>query len=177
MKIFLAFAFCLLFSGAFSQTTQQIENKLKALGITLPEMSAPVANYAKYVRTGNLIFLSGHGPCGGEFKNGKVGKDLTVEEGYAAARTTGICLLATLKHAVGGDWSRVKQIVKVNGMVHSAPDFTAQPQVMNGCSDLLVAVFGEKGKHARAAVGMVALPNNIPVEIDMVVEVHRTPGP
>ncbi|MGB3465454.1 MAG: RidA family protein [Cyclobacteriaceae bacterium] len=148
--------------------------KLKALGITLPEMSVPVANYVKYVRTGNLIFIAGHGPCSPrtEGDTGTVGKDLTVEEGYQAARRTAICLLGTINHAVGGDLSKVKRIVKVFGMVNSAPDFNEQHLVINGCSDLLVEVFGEKGKHARAAVGMVSLPVNLSVEIEMVIEVE-----
>ncbi|MGK7389798.1 MAG: RidA family protein [Candidatus Cyclobacteriaceae bacterium M2_1C_046] len=166
----LIFSLCIL--TAHAQSTEEIENKLQELNIKLPEMSEPVANYTKYVHTGNLIFLSGHGPCGGEFKRGKLGNDLTIEEGYAAARLTGVCLLSTLKHAINGDWSRVKRIVKVTGMVSSSPDFTDQPKVINGCSDLLTEVFGKKGKHARAAVGMASLPSDIPVEIEMIVEVE-----
>jgi len=153
------------------QAQQDTESQLKALGIELPAMGPPMGNYVKYVHSGNLVFLSGHGPTGEEF-NGKVGIDLTMEEGYNAARSTAINLLATLKTAVG-DLNRVKRIVKVTGMVNSAPDFYEQPKVVNGCSDLLTAVFGDKGKHARAAVGMASLPGNIAVEIEMIVEVEE----
>ncbi len=153
---------------------QDPEVKLKELGIALPAPSAPVANYVKYVRSGNLVFLSGHGPdlgAKGGYITGKLGKDLTIDEGYHAARVTGISLLATLKAAIG-DLSKVKRIVKVLGMVNCTENFTDQPKVINGFSDLMVAVFGEKGKHARSAVGMISLPMNIAVEIEMVVEVE-----
>lgn len=155
-------------------TAQQEEQKMKELGLQLPPASKPIANYVKYVRTGNLLFLAGHGPTKADGTNitGKVGKDLTIEQGYEAAKITALSLIATLKDALGGDLSKVKRIVKVNGYVNCLPDFTDQPKVINGCSDLLVAVFGEKGKHARAAMGMVALPNNIAVEIELVVEVE-----
>jgi enamine deaminase RidA (YjgF/YER057c/UK114 family) len=145
---------------------------LKKLGIVLPEMSRPVANYVKYVRTGNLVFLSGHGPrnARGEDITGKVGAELSIEQGYEAAKACGIQLLSTLKDACGGDLRKVNRIVKVLGMVNCTNGFTQQPAVMNGFSDLMVAVFGDAGKHARSAVGMHALPNNIAVEIEMVVE-------
>ncbi len=161
-------------TAALSVTAQQEEQKLKDLGLQLPPASKPIANYVKYVRTGNLLFLAGHGPTKADGTNitGKVGKDLTIEQGYEAAKITALSLIATLKDALGGDLSKVKRIVKVNGYVNCLPDFTEQPKVINGCSDLLVAVFGEKGKHARAAMGMVALPNNIAVEIELVVEVE-----
>ena len=161
-------------TAALSVTAQQEEQKLKDLGLQLPPASKPIANYVKYVRTGNLLFLAGHGPTKADGTNitGKVGKDLTIEQGYEAAKITALSLIATLKDALGGDLSKVKRIVKVNGYVNCLPDFTDQPKVINGCSDLLVAVFGEKGKHARAAMGMVALPNNIAVEIELVVEVE-----
>ena len=137
----------------------------------MPEPSKPVANYVKFVKTGNLIFLAGHGPTEiTEKTTGKVGKDRTVEEGYASARSTGVSLLATLNMALDGDLSKVKRIVRVFGMVNCTEDFKNQPEVINGCSDLMVAVFGEKGKHARAAVGMYALPRGISTEIEMVVE-------
>lgn len=165
----------LLISSTFS-LAQQISNpnaQLKKLGIELPEPSTPVANYVKYVKTGNLIFLSGHGPCDiSTTKKGALGKDLTIEDGYEAARLTGICLLATLNKALDGDLTKVKRIVRVFGMVNSAANFYDQPKVINGCSDLLVEVFGDKGKHVRAAVGMVSLPFNIPVEIEMIVEIE-----
>ena len=165
-------ALLLLLACTFQMQAQKPEEKLSDLGITLPEASAPVANYVKYRQVGNLLFLSGHGPCGGEFKRGKVGSDLTIEEGYQAARLTGVCLLATLKAAVG-DLSKVKQVVRVMGMVNAAPEFEDHPQVINGCSDLLTEVFGESGKHVRAAVGMASLPSNIPVEIEMIVELRE----
>lgn len=151
------------------------EANLKKAGIVLPEMSRPVANYVKYVRTGNLVFLSGHGPkhANGDDITGKLGVDVSIDQGYAAARACGIQLLSTLKDACGGDLRKVKRIVKVLGMVNCSADFTQQPKVMNGFSDLMVAVFGERGKHARSAVGMYALPNNIVVEIEMVVELEN----
>ncbi|MCG8503557.1 MAG: RidA family protein [Sphingomonadales bacterium] len=149
------------------------EQKLAELGIELPELGPPVANYVRAVRTGNLVFLAGHGPvdADGSFVTGTVGADLTQEEGYAAARLTGIRLLASLKAEIG-DLDRVVRIVRVFGMVNAVPGFGNQPEVINGASDLFVEVFGEaRGKHARAAVGMVSLPRNIAVEIEMVVEV------
>ncbi len=154
-------------------SAQTPELKLKELGITLPSVKAPVANYVKFVRTGNLIFLSGHGPDDSTtgYITGKLGKDLTIEQGYAAARITAISIIATLKMAVG-DLAKVKRIVKVLGMVNSTENFTDQPKVINGFSDVMVAVFGEKGKHARSAVGMAALPFNMAVEVEMVVEVE-----
>jgi enamine deaminase RidA (YjgF/YER057c/UK114 family) len=167
-----ALLFCLvMFSGfVYAQTP---EAKLKELNIELFKPAAPMANYVRAVRTGNLIFLAGHGPTRADGTNiqGKVGKDLTIEQGYDAARQTGIALLSTLKSEVG-DLSKVKRIVKVLGMVNCTEDFKDQPKVINGFSDLMVAVFGEKGKHARSAVGMYALPSNISVEIEMIVEVE-----
>ncbi len=149
------------------------EAKLKELGIELNTPSAPVANYVNAVRTGNLIFLAGKGPkkADGEYISGKVGTDLTIEQGYEAARITGINQLSVLKAELG-NLNKVKRIVKVKGMVNAASDFTDQPKVINGYSDLMVAVFGDKGKHARAAVGMGSLPSNIAVEIEMIVEVQ-----
>lgn len=149
------------------------EAKLAELGIELNTPSAPVANYVNAVRVGNTIFLSGKGPlkADGENITGKVGTDLTIEEGYEAARITGINQLSVLKAELG-NLNKVKRCVKVLGMVNCASDFTDQPKVINGYSDLMVAVFGEKGKHARAAVGMGSLPSNIAVEIEMIVEVY-----
>jgi len=168
-----AFILCLIMlSGSiFAQTP---EAKLKELNIQLFKPAAPMANYVRAVRTGNLIFLAGHGPTRADGTNiqGKVGKDLTIEQGYDAARQTGIALLSTLKSEVG-DLSKVKRIVKVLGMVNCTEDFKDQPKVINGFSDLMVAVFGEKGKHARSAVGMYALPSNISVEIEMIVEIEN----
>ncbi len=151
-----------------------VEKRIQELGITLPESPQPIANYVPTVRTGNLLFVAGLGPAArpdGTTPNGKVGKDLTQEEGYEAARLVGINLLARLKSSLG-DLDRVSRIVKLLSMVNCAPEFTQQPAVANGCSDLLVEVFGERGRHARSAVGMSSLPNDIPVEIEMVVEVR-----
>jgi enamine deaminase RidA (YjgF/YER057c/UK114 family) len=150
------------------------EAKLKELGITLPPVGKPLANYVPAVRTGNLVFLAGHGPAQpwGPTATGVVGKDLTVEQGYEAAKNVGVNLLASLKAEIG-DLSKLRRIVKVLGMVNATPGFTQQPEVINGFSDLMVSVFGEtKGKHARSAVGMGSLPRNLSVEIEMVVEVE-----
>jgi enamine deaminase RidA (YjgF/YER057c/UK114 family) len=174
MKKSLLLAFSLAIVGiGYAQQSYNPNAQLKKMGIELPVPSTPVANYVKYVRTGNLIFLSGHGPCNiSDAQLGKVGKDLSIEEAYEAARQTGICLLATLNDALEGDLSKVTRVVRVFGMVNSDTNFYDQPKVINGCSDLLVEVFGDKGKHVRAAVGMASLPFNIPVEIEMVVEVN-----
>lgn len=173
MKYFF-FLLIVMHSGVELSAQSDPESKLKELGITLPVMSKPVANYVKYVQTGKLIYLSGHGPKNskGEDITGKVGDGTSIEQGYEAAKACAIQLLSTLKDATGGDLKKVKRVVKILGMVNCTPGFTDQPKVMNGCSDLLVAVFGEKGKHARSAVGMNALPNNIVVEIEMIVEVE-----
>jgi len=148
------------------------EAKLKELGISLPTPGAPIANYVNAVQTGNLLFLAGKGPLPQDGKDvvGRLGKDMTIEQGYQAARSTAIAHLAVLKKELG-DLNRVVRIVKVLGMVNSDPAFTQQPAVVNGYSDLMVAVFGEKGKHARSAVGMATLPGGIPVEVEVVVEI------
>jgi enamine deaminase RidA (YjgF/YER057c/UK114 family) len=149
-----------------------VEARLKDLGLELPSPAAPVGNYVPAVRSGNLVFLSGHGPVGKDrLVTGKVGKDLTVQEGCEAAKLVAVGLLGSLKGLIG-DLDKVRRIVKVLGMVNCEPSFTEQPRVIDGASDLLVEVFGEKGKHARSAVGMNALPFNIAVEIEMVVEVE-----
>jgi enamine deaminase RidA (YjgF/YER057c/UK114 family) len=150
-----------------------VEAKLKEMGVTLPESAPPVANYVNAVRTGNLVFMAGKGPKmeDGNYMTGKVYRDLTVEEGYAAARRVAILQLAALKAEIG-DLNKVKRIVKVLGMVQCTEDFGDQPEVVNGFSDFMVEVFGDRGKHARAAVGMYALPRNIAVEIEMIVEVE-----
>jgi len=149
------------------------DKKLKDMGIELFPPSKPMGTYVKAVRTGNLVYTAGHGPTRADGSNitGKVGKDLTVEQGAEAARQTGIAILSTLKAELG-DLNKVKRIVKVLGMVNCTETFGDQPKVMNGFSDLMVAVFGEKGKHARSAVGMYALPSNIAVEIEIIVEVE-----
>ena len=154
------------------------EARLAELGIQLPEPPNPVANYVNGVQTGNLIFLAGKGPRrpDGTEIHGKLGAGLTIEEGYEAARLTAINQMAVLK-AMLGDLSRVVRVVKVLGMVNSAPDFVDQPAVINGFSDLIVEVFGERGKHARAAVGMATLPRGQAVEIELVVEVEPEMDP
>jgi len=149
------------------------EEKLKEIGLELPTAVQPVANYVTAVRTGNLVFLSGQGPLheDGTLITGKIGSDLTQDEGYEAARRVALGLLASLKTEIG-DLDKVRRVVKLLGMVNCMPDFIDQPKVINGASDLLVDVFGDKGKHARSAVGMNALPMNIAVEIEMIVEVE-----
>ena len=149
-----------------------VEQRISELGLTLPEPSKPVANYVNAVRTGNLVFMAGKGPSKpeGGYIQGKVGVDLTIEEGYEGARLAAITQIAALKAEIG-DLNKVVRVVKVLGMVNCAPDFGNQPEVINGFSDLIVEVFGERGKHARAAVGMGSLPRNIAVEVEMIVEV------
>ena len=151
----------------------EIENRLKEIGIELPPPVKPVANYVTTVQTGNLVFTSGHGPVSvsGELETGQLGTDMTIEEGYQSARLVGLGLISTLKDALG-DLDRIKKVVKVVGFVNSTPDFLDHPKVVNGVSDLFVEVFGEKGKHARSAVGMVQLPGGIPVEVEVTVEVE-----
>ena len=146
--------------------------RIEELGIDLSQPSSPIANYVPCVRVGNLLFLSGNGPRRGgsdEMVTGKVGADLSVEEGYDAARLVGIQLLASIKREFG-TINVVERCVKALGMVNGPTDFTQQPAVINGFSDLMVEVFGEKGKHARSAVGMGSLPNNIAVEIELIVQ-------
>ena len=151
----------------------KFERKLKELGLELPAAPKPVANYVTAVRSGNLVFLSGHGPVkeDGTLITGKVGTDLTWEQGYEATKRVTLGLLSSLKAEIG-DLDKVRRVVKLLGMVNCTPDFEDQPKVINGASDLLVELFGEKGKHARSAVGMNALPSNISVEIEMIVEVE-----
>ena len=151
-----------------------IDDRLASLGIELPPTPSPVANYVPAVRTGNLLYLAGLGPAAradGTTPIGKIGDDMTAEEGYEAARLVGINILARIKGAIG-DLGKVKQVVKLLSMVNCTPDFKGQPAVANGCSDLLVEVFGDKGRHARSAVGMAGLPNGIPVEIEAIIEIE-----
>lgn len=145
-----------------------VEDRLTELGIELPEPVAPAANYVRHQVTGNLLFISGTGPGAGH-KTGKVGADVTVEEAYEAARACGLQLLTTARQALGS-LDRITKTVKVVGMVNAVPDFGHQPKVINGCSDLLVDVLGEAGRHTRSAVGMGSLPNNISVEIEATFE-------
>jgi enamine deaminase RidA (YjgF/YER057c/UK114 family) len=150
------------------------EQKLRELGIDLGQVSSPIANYVNAVRTGSLLFLAGKGPRPGKDGKrpvGKVGRDFTAEQAYAHARGVGIDLLAVMRAELGS-LDKVKRVVKVLGMVNAAPDFQDHPKVINGCSDLFVEVLGERGKHARSAVGMGSLPMGIPVEIECIVEVE-----
>lgn len=145
-----------------------IDARITELGLELPEPISPSGSYVRFQTTGNLLFISGTGPSA-DHKKGKVGADLTLEEANAAARSVGLQLLATAKQALGS-LDRITKTVKVLGMVNSDPGFDAQPKVINGCSDLLVEVLGEAGKHTRSAVGFAALPNQIPVEIEATFE-------
>jgi len=149
------------------------EQRLQELGIELATPTSPMANYVNAVRTGNLLYLAGKGPGlpGKPLPTGKVGRDFTVEDGYVHARETGLNLIAVMKAELG-DLDRVKRIVKVLGMVNATPEFGNQPEVINGCSDLFVEVFGDRGRHARSAVGLGSLPRGIPVEIEVIVEVE-----
>lgn len=149
------------------------EARLEELGIELPAPQAPAANYVPAVRTGNLLYLAGVGPAkraDGSVLMGKVGAELTLEEGYEAARLVCLNIISRLKAEIG-DLDRVVRVVKLLGMVNATEDFGEHPAVINGCSDLLVEVFGERGKHARSAVGMQSLPFGIPVEIEAIVEI------
>lgn len=165
------FFICLL---NLATKAQDAETRLKEKGIVLTAPGKPVANYVNAVRVGNLLYLAGKGPTKPDGSNitGKVGKDLTIEQGYEAARLTAINHLAVLKAELGS-LNKVKRIVKVLGMVNCTEDFKDQPKVVNGYSDLMVEIFGEKGKHARSAVGMYALPSNIAVEVEVIVEVEE----
>jgi enamine deaminase RidA (YjgF/YER057c/UK114 family) len=150
------------------------EKKLKELGLDLGAVSQPIANYVNAVRTGNLLFLAGKGPRAdksGKRPIGKVGREYTAEEGYQHARGVGMDLLAVMRAELGS-LDKVKRVVKVLGMVNAVPEFQDHPKVINGCSDLFVEVLGERGKHARSAVGMGSLPMGIPVEIECIVEVE-----
>ncbi|MBM3224164.1 MAG: RidA family protein [Candidatus Tectomicrobia bacterium] len=151
----------------------RIEDKLSQMGLTLPELGPPAGNYVGAVRVGNLLFVSGHGPRSqGVYITGKVGRDLDVEQAYEAAKVVMLNCLASVKRELG-DLDRVKRVVKLLGMVNCTEDFTQHPNVINGGSDLLVALYGEHGRHARSAVGMQQLPMNIPVEIEMILEVQE----
>ncbi|UCC38348.1 MAG: RidA family protein [Candidatus Aminicenantes bacterium] len=168
-----------LFISCSPKNTQEatsdfdVYERMKELKINLRKPDTPVANYVPARTSGNLVFLSGHGPLKqeGGYVEGKVGKDLTLEEGYEAARLTGLALLSSLEQEIG-DLNRVKRFIKVLGMVNLNPSFTDMPKVINGFSDLMVDIFGERGKHARSAVGMASLPANIAVEIEMIVEIE-----
>ncbi|NDV89208.1 RidA family protein [Aurantimonas aggregata] len=150
------------------------EEKLAELGLTLPPVPAPIANFVTHVEEGSLLFLSGQGPRNhdGQMATGKVGAGVSVEEAYEHAQLTGLNLLAVMKHALG-ELGRVERVVKLLGMVNADPLFSDHPKVINGCSDLMVAVFGENGRHARSAVGFGSLPGQITVEIEAIVKVEQ----
>lgn len=158
-------------TSLFAQQKHDPEKKLQELGITLKKPPAPVANYVPAVQVGKLVFLSGQGPLqdDGKYITGKVGSEISIEQAQQAARLTGIRLLEALKGQIG-DLNKVKRVVKVLGMVNAIPQFDQHPKVMNGFSDFMVEVFGVAGKHARSAIGVGSLPTNIPVEIEMIVE-------
>ncbi|MBT1704498.1 RidA family protein [Chryseosolibacter indicus] len=164
----------ILLSLSIKGLTQTPEEKLNTLGITLPQIGSPIANYVHGVQVNNLIFLSGKGPLlmDGKYMQGKLGKDVSMEKGYEAARLTAIQQISVLKNMLG-DLRKVKRIVKVNGFVNSEDTFYDHPKVVNGFSDLMVEVFGEKGKHARTALGVNALPLNMIVEVECIVEVEQ----
>lgn len=158
---------------SFNLSAQTPEQKLSQLGIQLPQIPESLGSYVDMVKVGNMVFLSGRGPlkADGKYITGKVGSSLTTEEGYQAARLTAINQLAVLKRAFGS-LNKIKRIVKVNGYVNTAESFTDQSKVMNGFSDLLIEVFGEKGRHARTSVGIYTLPQNMVIEAEMIVEME-----
>lgn len=169
MKNIAGLVLVLLSFNLFAQTPEQ---KIKQLEIELPQIPESLGSYLDMVRVGNLVFLSGRGPlkADGKYITGKVGQDLTTNEGYQAARLTAINQLAILKQTFGS-LDKIKRIIKVNGYVNTADSFTEQSKVMNGFSDLLIEVFGEQGKHARTSVGVFTLPQNMAIEVEMIVEV------
>lgn len=151
-----------------------IDARLSELGLTLPEAAAPVANYVSYVTSGNMVFISGQiSKIGDEAIGGRLGEDLTIEQGQKAAKLSALNLIAQMKAACGGDLSRVRRVVKLGGFVQALPSATQAdiPKVINGCSDIMVAVFGDKGRHARFAVSAPSLPLDVAVEIDAIVEI------
>jgi enamine deaminase RidA (YjgF/YER057c/UK114 family) len=154
----------------------KIEQRLKELGVELTQPTAPMASYVNAVRTGNLLYLAGKGPGlpGKPLPVGKLGREFSIEQGYGFARETGLSILAVLKAELG-DLDRVKRVVKVLGMVNATSEYGSHPEVVNGCSDLFVEVFGERGRHARSAVGVGSLPRGIPVEIEVIVEIEDAP--
>lgn len=169
----LAAILVLLPAGIAAQQPSDPGRRLAELGITLPAVARPLANYVPWVLSGNQLWVAGQVPA----VTGRLGADLSVEQGHAAARETCIKSIAVISAALDGDLRRVRRILRVSGFVRATPEFTAHPQVINGCSDLLVQVFGEAGRHSRIAVGMASLPNGAAVEVDMVVEVGPAPGP
>jgi len=167
MKIRITLILSILVLLSYVTKAQTPAEKIKELGLDLPTIPEPSGSFVKWRQVGNLLYLSGNGPD----VFGKLGTELTIEEGYQAARETGIEIIAVLQKATG-DLTRIKQFVKVLGMVNSAPEFKDHPKVINGFSDLMIEVFGEKGRHARSAVGVVGLPGNMAVEIEVIVELN-----
>jgi enamine deaminase RidA (YjgF/YER057c/UK114 family) len=167
-KFIIATAASLMFAPmvAIANTPEQ---SLKSEGFSLPAPVKPIANYVTWRRAGNILYLSGHGACEGKSVLGKLGQDVTVDQGYDAARRVGLCALATIKEATG-DLSTVKQVLQITGMVNATDDFTGHSLVINGFSDIFVTAFGDDGKAARAAVGMSSLPGNMAVEVSAVIE-------
>ncbi|MBO5999839.1 MAG: RidA family protein [Lachnospiraceae bacterium] len=161
-------------SNSISST--EVKRRLEELGIELTAAPDPVANYVSVQYAGDLMFLSGAGPFkdGRPAMKGRLGEDMTIEEGYEAARLTGINLLAILDRELKGEWDRIEQVVKVQGFVRCTPDFEQQPRVINGVSDLLCEVLGDRGRHARTALGVTALPFAIPVEAEMIVKIKKS---
>ena len=151
----------------------RLDARLKELGITLPEAPTPAANYVPFVRSGNLVFIAGQIPMEGGKPQfiGKLGREMKVEDGQKAARLCALNVVAQLRAALGGDLDRVKRCVRVGGFVNCTPEFTDQPQVVNGASDLIVQIFGDAGKHARAAVGTSSLPRGVATEVEAIFEV------
>ncbi|MCX7344375.1 MAG: RidA family protein [Alphaproteobacteria bacterium] len=150
-----------------------IDKRLAELGITLPTPAKPVANYVPWVRTGNLVFISGQGPLsdGNILHQGRLPDTVSIEDGQKSARLCAVNVIAQLREALGGDLDRVTRVVKLVGFVNAAPDFADHPKIINGASDLMVEVFGDKGRHARSAVGSPSLPFNISVEVEAIIEV------
>jgi enamine deaminase RidA (YjgF/YER057c/UK114 family) len=151
----------------------EVDARLAKLGIAVPEAAAPVANYVGFVKTGNLVFISGQVPIkDGKFQfQGKLGENMSLEDGQAAARLCAINVIAQAKAACGGDLDRVQRVVKLTGFVNSTGDFTDQPKIVNGASDFMVEVFGDKGRHSRAAVSAASLPAGVAVEVEAVMEI------
>jgi len=152
----------------------KIDARLNELGIVLPESIPPAANYVPWVRTGNLLFIAGQVPVreGKDIHTGKLGANISMEQGQECARLCAINILSHVRNALDGDLDRVVRCVRLTGFVNSTPDFGQQPLVINGASDVMVAVFGDAGRHSRAAVGNAALPRNVPVEVDAIFEVR-----
>jgi enamine deaminase RidA (YjgF/YER057c/UK114 family) len=151
----------------------QYEETLAKLGLTIPDLTPPVANFVPYVVTGNLVYVSGQVPIrdGKAVFEGKLGREFSVEQGQEAARACALTVLSVIRHACGGDLDKVKRCVRLGGFVNSTPDFTAQPQVLNGASDLMVLVFGDRGRHARVAISVNSLPLGAAVEVDAIFEI------